>query len=289
MIQDIHPHKFNNKFVEAGSVGDMDYVLHFKNNSLLLKRNGTTFELPLKKDIPDFPGNSTPIFLFMLNDCMCFLIWEVSSIDNDRFVYQEISFFRTIPQKEIAWASIVGHQLMNWYSQNKFCGKCGSPTLHKGDERALSCATCKTVIFPKISPAIIVLILCRDKLLLAHNANFQTDFYSLVAGYADIGESLEEAVAREVKEEVGLDVTNIRYYKSQPWPFSGSMMIGYIADADDTQPIKADKKEIEDAAWFTRGNLPKHPSSISIAGEMIEKFEKGELKTSGLNSTNDTK
>ena len=82
---------------------------------------------------------------------------------------------------------------------------------------------------------------------------------------------------REVKEEVGLDVKNIRYYKSQPWPFSGSMMIGFIAEADENQPIQIDNKEIAEAAWFTRGNLPNYPPNLSIAGEMIEKFEKGEL------------
>jgi NAD+ diphosphatase len=122
-----------------------------------------------------------------------------------------------------------------------------------------------------------VAILCNDKILLAQGVSFRSSFYSLVAGYADIGESLEDAVVREVKEEVGLDIKNIRYYKSQPWPFSGSMMIGFIAEADDTQPISIDKKEIINAAWFTRGNLPIHPVAISIAGEIIEKFEKKEL------------
>ena len=98
-----------------------------------------------------------------------------------------------------------------------------------------------------------------------------------MAGYVDIGESLEETVMREVKEEVGLDVRNIRYYKSQPWPFSGSMMIGFFAEADDTQPICTDNVEITDAHWYSRGQLPNHPPVISIAGEMIDKFEKGEV------------
>jgi NAD+ diphosphatase len=166
---------------------------------------------------------------------------------------------------------------MNWYLQNRFCGTCGSRTEAKPDERAIVCPTCHTVVFPKISPAIIVAILCNDKILLAHNANFQGNWYSLVAGYVDIGESLEETVRREVKEEVGLDVKNVRYYKSQPWPFSGSMMIGFIAEADDKQPVRPDGVEISEAQWFSRGNLPNHPPTLSIAGEMINQFEMGFL------------
>jgi NAD+ diphosphatase len=165
---------------------------------------------------------------------------------------------------------------MNWYSQNKYCGKCGSKTEKKTDERAIACSNCNTSIYPKISPAIIVAITCNNKILLASNSNFPANWFSLIAGYADIGESLEETVIREVKEEVGLDVKNIRYYKSQPWPYSGSMMIGFFAKADDTQPIYPDKKEIMEAHWFTKDNLPNHPTNISIAGEMIELFAKSE-------------
>jgi NAD+ diphosphatase len=166
---------------------------------------------------------------------------------------------------------------MSWYAHNKFCGKCGGLTVLKNDERAISCPSCQTTIYPKISPAIIVAIFSNDKILLARGVNFRDGFYSLVAGYVDIGESIEDAVVREVKEEVGLDIKNIRYYKSQPWPFSGSMMIGFIAEADDTQPIRIDEREIIDAAWFSHTNLPNHPQNRSIAGEIIEKFVKGEL------------
>ncbi|HEX2959410.1 MAG TPA: NAD(+) diphosphatase, partial [Chitinispirillaceae bacterium] len=180
-------------------------------------------------------------------------------------------------QKEIAWAGLVGYDLMNWYSKNDYCGKCGTKTRHKTDERAIECPSCNTLVFPKISPAIIVAILCKDKILLARNSNFPAAWYSLIAGYADVGESLEETVRREVREEVGIDVRNIRYYKSQPWPLTGSMMVGFIAEADDTQPISVDTKEIVEASWFTRGNLPSHPPELSISGELIGMFDRGEL------------
>lgn len=275
MIQEIHPHHFANRFLPTNGIQENDYIFHFKDNSLLLRQTGEGLEIPRKKelDLNEIQG----IFLFSLNHVHCFLVWDCRMPEDGGFIYQEINFFRTIPQKEIAWASIVGYQLMGWYMHNKFCGKCGAPTILKKDERAIACPSCQTTVYPKISPAIIVAILCKDKILLASGVNFRSSFYSLVAGYADIGESLEDTVRREVKEEVGLDVWNIRYYKSQPWPFSGSMMIGYVAEADDTQPIQTEQKEIMDAAWFTRDNLPNHPTTISIAGEMIEKFKKGEL------------
>ncbi|MGV8091370.1 MAG: NAD(+) diphosphatase [Mangrovibacterium sp.] len=277
MIQDIFPNRFNNNYLANKTIREMDFVLHYHGNSLLLKTNGDEFEIPQRKDFSGITDKTERTFLFTLNDVSCFLIWDNLEADELHFIYKEINFFRTIRQQEVAWISIVGFHLMNWYSQNKFCGKCGARTQPKPDERAIVCPECHTIVYPKISPAIIVAIICNNKILLARNTNFPGSWYSLIAGYAEVGETLEETVIREIKEEVGLDVRNIRYYKSQPWPLSGSMMIGFIAEADENQPISIDHKEIAEAAWFTRGNLPNHPSTISIAGEMIEKFEKGEL------------
>ena len=277
MLHEISPHRFNNQFVVTAGFAEEDYIFHYKENSLLVKTNGDGFEFPRKKDFPEITNTTESIFLFSLNEVRCFLIWEDPKILNEPFGYKEISFFRTLNPPEIAWAGIVGFQLRNWYLRHKFCGKCGSKTEAKPDERAIFCPACESIIFPEIPPAIIVAITCNDKILLAHNSNFQQNWYSLVAGYVEVGESLEETVKREVKEEVGLDIRNVRYYKSQPWPFSGSMMIGFFAEADDTQPVCPDNLEITEAGWYSRGNLPNHPPAISIAGEMIEQFEKGKI------------
>ena len=277
MINEIFPHRFNNQFIAANNIAEDDFILHYNENSLLLKINGDGFELPRKEDVSGILNTTESTFLFTLDDVRCFLIWDGPKTVNGKFVYKETNFLRKLKPQEIAWVGIVGFQLMNWYAQNKFCGNCGSRTKEKPDERAIICLHCNTTIFPKISPAIIVAITCKNKILLARNANFPENWHSLVAGYVDIGESLEEAVMREVKEEVGLDIKNIRYYKSQPWPFSGSLMIGFFAEADDTQPVRVDNIEITKAAWFTRGNIPNYPPKISIAGELIDRFEKGEL------------
>ncbi|MFA5328475.1 MAG: NAD(+) diphosphatase [Prolixibacteraceae bacterium] len=277
MIQDIFPHLFDNQYRVNQTIEEEDFVLHYTDKSLLMKIRDDEFELPRKKDLPEIWEQAECTFLFTLDDISCFLMRGRLNIDQPGLIFREISFFRTIAQQEIAWISIAGFHLWNWYGQNKFCGKCGSKMQHKPDERALICPDCQTVVYPKISPAVIVAIVCKDKILLARNVNFAGSWYSLVAGYVDVGETLEETIKREVKEEVGLDIRNVRYYKSQPWPLSGSMMIGFVAEADESQPISIDNKEIAEAAWFSRGNLPPHPSTISITGEMIEKFEKGEL------------
>ncbi|HAF30417.1 MAG TPA: NAD(+) diphosphatase [Bacteroidales bacterium] len=276
MIQDIFPHRFNNQFLTKKNIAENDYVLHYDENCLLLKIKDDVYELPKRKDFPEISDTAENTFLFTLNDVPCFLIWEKPKVDHPDFMYKEIDFFRSISQQEIAWISIAGFHLRNWYTQNKFCGKCGTYTQQKQDERALICPDCNTIIYPKISPAVIVAIICKNRILLARGSNWSGGWYSLIAGYVDIGESLEEAVIREVKEEVGLDIKNIRYYKSQPWPLSASMMIGFVAEADENQVITIDPKEIAEAAWFTRGNLPKHSLNLSIAGEMIEKFDQGE-------------
>jgi NAD+ diphosphatase len=277
MIHEIFPHHINNQFIANTKIEENDFVLHYHENSVLLKMRGDKFELPKKKDFSEISDETKNVFVFTLNDTPCFLIMEDLKKKMHDFIYQDISFFRTAKQKEIAWASMVGLHLANWYSINKFCGKCGAKTQPKTDERAILCPACNTIYFPKISPAVIVAIISNNKILLVRSSNFPGSWYSLIAGYVDVGESLEEALAREVKEEVGLDVKNIRYYKSQPWPLSGSMMIGFIAEADENQTVYIDDKEITEAIWFTRGNLPEHSLNISIAGEMIEKFDKGEL------------
>ncbi len=275
MIQDIYPHQFDNSFVCTNGICENDYIFHFNGNDLLLKHNGETLELPQKKDLAGICSEG--IFLFSLNKVRCFLVRDCPEQENNELIYHPIKNRNPFVQKEIDYTSAVALHLRNWYAQHKFCGKCGTPTVNKSNERAIFCPSCQSILYPDISPAIIVAIFCDDKILLARNANFPEGFYSLVAGYVDIGETIEDAVAREVKEEVGLTLKNIRYYNSQPWPFSGSMMIGFTAEADKEQTIEIDNHEIVEAAWYSRNNLPETPLDRSIAGEIIGKFRCKEL------------
>jgi NAD+ diphosphatase len=272
MLNEISPSIFDNKYFHYHEVGDDDFILCYKDNELLLKKSEDDYEIPRKRDfVQNFEST---VYLFSINSHHCFGVIQ-PQIDHASFEYQDIFILRNLKNKEFAWIGSVGHQLMTWHNNNRFCGRCGSKTELKKEERATVCPECNLEIFPKISPAIIVAITCKNKILLAKGKNYKGDFHALIAGFVDVGETIEETVVREVKEEVGLDIKNLKYYKSQPWPFSASLMLGFTAEADDTQQIIIEEKEIKEAGWFTRGNLPPYASSASISGDLIEAFEKG--------------
>lgn len=159
-------------------------------------------------------------------------------------------------------------QILHWDSQSRFCGRCGAPTRMKDDERAKVCDACGNLIFPRISPAIIIAILKGDQILLAHNKNFRPDLYSVVAGFMEPGETFEDTARREVQEEVGIRIRNIHYFSSQPWPFPDSLMIGLLGEYESGE-IVVDGIEIEAADWYGRDCLPQIPDPTSIAGRMI--------------------
>ena len=160
-------------------------------------------------------------------------------------------------------------QIVNWNRMHKFCGKCGSPTEALENELAKKCPSCGSVFYPRISPAVIVAVVRGDEILLAHNKNFRPNWYSVIAGFMEPGETFEDCVARELMEEVGIRVKNIKYFDCQPWPFPDSLMIGFIAEHESGE-IAVDGEEIEDAAWYGRDNLPERPTANSIAGRLIE-------------------
>ncbi len=157
----------------------------------------------------------------------------------------------------------------DWLTTTRFCGRCGTRTVRVPTERCMACPACGLHMHPRISPAIITLVRKGDLALLASNAKFPGLFYSTLAGFSDIGESLEETLVREVEEEVGVKVTNLRYFGSQPWPFPNSLMIAFTADWESGE-IVVDPSEIADAKWFSAEALPSIPPRLSIARRMID-------------------
>jgi len=178
-----------------------------------------------------------------------------------------------IMDEEMLKAAIYAVQIVRWDQTHQYCGRCQAPTEPKNEERSKICPKCNLVVFPRLSPAVMAAILKENKILLANGQNFPSSFYSVLAGFVEPGETLEECVVREVKEEVGLEVNNIRYFKSQPWPFPDSLMIGFFADYAGGE-ITVDGVEIRQADWFSIQDMPRRPDAkISLAGKMIDWFQ----------------
>lgn len=160
-------------------------------------------------------------------------------------------------------------QLLDWQANHRFCGRCGTPTEMAEGETAMRCPACGLLAYPRISPAVMVLVRDGEKLLLARSPHFKPGVFSALAGFVEPGETLEQCAAREVREEVGIEIANLRYFDSQPWPFPNSLMVAFFADyADGT--ITPDPAEIAEAAWFTPDELPILPDPISISRRLID-------------------
>ncbi|MGI8934302.1 MAG: NAD(+) diphosphatase [Phormidesmis sp.] len=162
-------------------------------------------------------------------------------------------------------------QLIEWDRTHQYCGHCATPTIQLPTERAKRCPQCQLRQYPRLSPAVIMLIYRGEEILLARAPRFRDGMYSVLAGFVEPGESLEETVAREVREEVGVEIKNIRYFGSQPWPFPNSLMVGFIAEYA-SGALTLEPTEIEAAAWFHKTDLPPVPGKLSIARKLIDWF-----------------
>lgn len=162
-------------------------------------------------------------------------------------------------------------QIIAWDRTHRFCGHCGTRTVYHAVDRATECPNCGLVNYPRIAPAVIVAVERGDELLLARNANFPAAFFSVLAGFVEAGESLEETVRRELREEVSIEVEDIRYFGSQSWPFPNSLMVGFTATYAGGE-IRVDPREVAEAGWFRHDALPRVPPSLSIARKLIDAF-----------------
>jgi NAD+ diphosphatase len=170
-----------------------------------------------------------------------------------------------------------GFQLLHWQRVHRFCGACGTQNEKKSGERALVCPSCGQLAFPRIDPAVICGIRRGDRLMLAHNRRFRGTMHSLIAGFVEVGETLEGAVAREIREEIGIEVKNIQYFGSQSWPYPSTIMLGFVAEHASGE-LTPDGDEIVTADWFERDQLPEIPGPGSISRRIIDAFVNGDLK-----------
>ncbi|MBI3947940.1 MAG: NAD(+) diphosphatase [Armatimonadetes bacterium] len=178
--------------------------------------------------------------------------------------------FGVLPEDHYAVAARAAH-LAHWDLAHRYCGRCGKPLALKRDERARACAACGQVYYPQIAPAVIVAVRREDRILLARSPRFAPGMFSVLAGFVETGESLEACIRREIREETGIEVRNLRYFGSQPWPFPNSLMLGFTAEHAGGE-IRVDGVEVLEADWFGAGNLPGLPGKLSIARALIDAF-----------------
>lgn len=276
MIQDISPLTYHNEYRDI-QPSENDFILIFEKNTALVRYQNGKLRYPTLSELKDYPCHY--FYLFSIDDYRYFLAYlPEKAILLPDYTYENVSVFRTAASKHNAFAGITGHHLFHWYQSNRFCGCCGKKLVPDHKERMLFCPACKNIVYPRISPAVIVGIIHEDRLLMTKYAGRAHTNYALIAGFTEIGESAEQTVAREVMEEVGLKVKDIRYYKSQPWAFSGSLLIGYFAWLDGSDKITLDTSELSEAGWFTRKEISLTDDHISLTREMIQAFRDGAIK-----------
>ena len=276
MIQEISPHRYDNTYNKDKFVKDEDYILIFKGNEVFMKKDNDDISIPKYKDLKDKCriSNDDLIHLFKIDDISFFMVKEVYEEKYEFLQKENTSVFRTMKPQWTAFGGITGKHLYDWYSKNKFCSICGSSMEMYDKERAVCCSSCKNIVYPSIAPAVIVGVKNKDKILLTKYSRGKYRKYALVAGYVEVGESVEDTVKREVMEEVGLKVKNIRYFGSQPWGFSNTLLVGFFADLDGDEKVTLEEDELAEATWFRYDEIPPRDLLISLTQTMIDEFEK---------------
>ena len=282
MIQDIYPKKLNNSFNFATGISPDSLIVVHNDGKLLLKQDeeNNTIAFP---NAGDFSSNINGIYLFKIDEEEFFYTMDfdcAASPIPEGFTFYTMKQLRDnqLNPKHYVFACYTAFQLINWYECNRFCGKCGTANVLSTTERALVCPKCGHTRYPRINPAVIVGVRNGDKLLLT---KYRTGFAhnALVAGFTEIGEAMDETVAREVMEETGLKVKNITYYKSQPWGVASDILLGFYCDVDGDDTITMDEGELKYAKWVSREDIELQPLDYSLTNEMMKLFKDGKDST----------
>ena len=269
MIQDIYPYIMMNHYHPHQKPKKGDKIFYFEDNQVITKPDGRFFQYE------DCIKNESYIYLFSMGTHHFFLS-DIRSLQHSSFSARQLRYYE--PQF-LGFAALTALHLFHWYTENKYCGKCGHLFELDQKERALHCPYCQNIVYPKISPAMIVAILNqKGQLLVTKYAQGDYQKYALIAGYAEIGETIEQTVLREVQEETGLKVKNLHYYKSQPWGFSSSLLFGFFAQVDGDETIHMDQQELRLARWANPHEDLDTNGVASLTGEMIELFLTGRYK-----------
>ncbi len=274
MFQDIAPHIYHNEFSKK-LPEPQDCIFVFSKEGLLCRVEENRVVLPTLEELgTDFTSSQ---HLFSIDEIAYYLHEGEALKAEEGWQYVNTRKLRDCEADEHLFALGAAESLWRWYTANRFCGSCGGKMEHGAKERSQVCSNCGNTVYPKICPAVIVAVCDGDRILLTRYAGRAFTRHALIAGFNEIGESIEDTVRREVMEEVGLKVKNLRFYKSQPWVFTDTLLMGFYAELDGSDAVTVQEDELSEALWFHRRDIPQDYSAISLTGEMIETFrtEKG--------------
>ena len=272
MIQDIQPKCYHNEYTPR-PIRDEDVVFVFRGREVLLREDNGVLFFPRGSQV----RQKDLQYLFSIDDQGFFLGTEpVVGYD-----FQPVRLLRKCCPQDLCFAGMTAWHLFTWYDSHRFCGKCGKPLHHHDALRALECG-CGNLVFPVIAPAVIVAVTNGDKLLVTRYAGREFKGMALVAGFCEIGERAEDTVRREVLEEAGLQVKNVRYFDSQPWGYASNLLLGFFCELDGSDEIHFDAEELQTAFWISRDELePVTENLLSLTGTMIETFRQGKEREYG--------
>ena len=270
MLQEIAPRHLDNQYHPV-PLGPGAKICVFRDKDVLISLRQESVILPDWELLRDSIVHS--VYLFSVDEQPYFLaeLQEGAKLP-EGYMFDNVRSHRNLHPKYTVYAEMTAWHLYIWYRDNRFCGRCGHPTVHDGKLRMLSCPDCGNMIFPKICPAVIVGVTNGDYILLTKYSNRAHKNYALIAGFIEIGETAEEAVRREVFEEAGVHVKNIRYWNTQPWGIESDLLLGYFADLDGSSEITMDREELAVAGWYHRDEMDIAADDVSLTNDMIRAF-----------------
>jgi NAD+ diphosphatase len=279
MIQDIGKGRYHNEYRPVKPSGSSRVLGYRGREALVRVCEGQLSFLTYEEVQTKAPSKAdTAVYLFSIDETAYFWIPRLDETQFPGMSWQKVEVFRNTVTQVEAFAGITGFQLAKWYESRRFCPRCGAQMRPDERERMMRCDSCGQTEYPKISPAVIVGVTDGERLLMTKYAGRSNKNYALIAGFTEIGETIEETVEREVFEEVGLHVKNLRYYKSQPWSFSDTILMGFFAEVDGAKEIHLDEDELAVGEWHYPETIPED-DGISLTREMMRVFKEGHWRS----------